>query len=78
MAALQAGQSETSKEADGQPDISPLIAMEQSSADVSAADLAGTPTEIAQESFAASQGSADMPEGEPGGLRLTDLCQIPF
>ena len=74
MAALQAGQPKTSEAGDAQPEISPLIAMEQSLAEVSAADLAGTPAEVVQEPFAASVGSAEMPEGEPGGLRLTDLC----
>ena len=73
MAALQAGESKASTAADEQPDISPLIAMEQSSAGVSAADLAGTPTEVVQEPLAASEGSADMPGGEPGGLRLRGL-----
>ena len=63
LAALQVGQSKASKAADAQPDISPLIAMEQSSADVSAADLAGTPAQVVQELLAASEVYMDMPEG---------------
>ena len=74
MAVLQAEQSKASTAADVQPDISPLIAMEQSSAEVSAADLAGTPAEVVQEPFAASKASADMPGGKPGGLCLRGLC----
>ena len=48
------------------PAISPLIAIEQSSADVSAADLAGTPADSAQDDLAASAAplySASVSEG---------------
>ena len=56
------------QEAAKQPDISPLIAMEQSSSDVSAADLAGRPAASLQDPInvpAAISESSSMSEGRP-------------
>ena len=69
-APAQAGRPNESSTA-AQPDISPLIAMEQSSADLSAADLAGSPAEpvLAPDSSAGvPQEGLDLTERMPAGV----------
>ena len=55
---LQIEQAEANKAAK-KPDISPLIALEQSSVDVSAADLAGAPAGPLQDAPLAATASSD-------------------
>ena len=66
MVMSQVEKSEASKPAKA-PDISPLIALEQSSADVSAADLAGAPAGSAGDAPGASGAPSD-PASIPQGL----------